>query len=463
MKKTIIALGLILVTVMASAKPVDEQQARLLAGRFFSRGAKAAVPTLTLVKTGVCKNAVAPMAVSAEAAYYVYDNADGGFVIIAGDNAVEPVLAYSLEGSFPVADMPDGLRWWLDTLIADEISYARAKGMAPCYSETIKPMAGTVVTKHQTAQWNQSAPYNGESPTIDGHKTITGCVATAASIKARFHKWPYKGSGKIPAYTYFSEDAKRNVTIPENQLGRVYDYDNMPLSYSSGGNSTQNQAVAALMYDMGCVAKMQFGWSGSGAYTDELAANMVIYMHYSKSTKYRSKSAYSDANWQQALEAELDANGPIIYDGHSSEGGHCFIFDGYTDDHYYSVNWGWGGSGNGYYKVSAGSNFPYAQYSGAVLNCIPDKSGIYTPDEIAEATDIVYSKMLKKFSYTHKKGAGFSVNFEITDAEGKTLDQGTLAEGASKDYPLASLKGVYKLNISVVNFPDVVYSVEFEF
>ena len=44
-------------------------------------------------------------------AYYVFNDDEGGFVIISGDDAVStPVLGYSTTGRFDMASIPDGMR-----------------------------------------------------------------------------------------------------------------------------------------------------------------------------------------------------------------------------------------------------------------------------------------------------------------------------------------------------------------
>lgn len=462
MKKFFTTLALIFVAAAAFASPVTESQARMLASRFFGGNGTAAAPELKLVRTGVQERAVAPTAVSAEPTYFVFNRAEGGFVIISGDNTVGPVLGYSLTNSFEPDNMSDGLKYWLDEVMSTDVAYARAT-KDPAFSSDIRPTAGTLVVAHQTAQWNQGSPYNGESPTIDGNKCITGCVATAAAIKARFHKWPYKGSGKSPAYTYYCEDAKHNVTIPANELGRVYDYDNMPLVYTGSATSAQNAAVAALMYDLGHVAQMMFGYkTGSGAYTSTLCSGMKTYMHYSKDAKYVGRDS-NLSTWYAKLLKELQDVGPIIYDGHSpNSGGHCFIFDGMTDDNYVRVNWGWGGSNNALFMITE-SKFDFVNGQGAILNAIPDHSGIYTPDEIADATTVRYSKTLGTFSYSIKSGVDFKINYTFKTADGNTLQQKEMTAGNTVEFKTKDLEGSYILEGYVTGYPDVIYSCEFEF
>jgi len=51
---------------------------------------------------------------------------------------------------------------------------------------------------------------------------------------------------------------------------------------------------------------------------------------------------------------ELQDGRPIEYIAVSStKGGHAFNVDGYDADGLFHVNWGWSGSGNGYFALNA--------------------------------------------------------------------------------------------------------------
>ena len=57
--------------------------------------------------------------------------------------------------------------------------------------------------------------------------------------------------------------------------------------------------------------------------------------------------------WNGRLRAEIDANRPVLYAASDANvGGHSFVIDGYKDESF-SVNWGWGGYCNGFYRVGA--------------------------------------------------------------------------------------------------------------
>jgi len=467
MKKLFLSICCGLVALGASAEKVGERQAAKMAADIFgAKSGKSA--SMTLVKTGYQKAAITPLAVSKDPTYFVYDRQGGGWIILSAEDNVETVLAWSDEGSFPVNNTPSNLSWWLDSVISGEIAYAKSTGTVYVPKQDLPKMAGAQKLLLETAQWDQSAPYNNLVPQINGHKPVTGCVATAAAIKCRYHRWPYRGSGTTPAYTYYCDDAKKNVTMDANTLGHAYDYDNMLLSYSGSTTSAQKEAVATLMRDLGLATKMMYGWSSSGAYTSDMAAALKKYFHYSQDLKLVNKSG-DETTWSQKLEAEMEANGPILYSGVDPDpngGGHAFVFAGYTEDHYFYVNWGWSSSGNGWFKTSSLGNTStgvYSKYQDAMFNAAPDKSGIYTPDEVAGMTSLKYADKTLTFSCEMKYDI-------IISKDGQTLKSSlNNAAGSELAIPCSQLgaSGTYSVTVRLseyyVEFPDSQYSFEIEY
>ena len=89
----------------------------------------------------------------------------------------------------------------------------------------------------------------------------------------------------------------------------------------------------------------------------------------------RLKDAYSAEEWNEMMRMELDKERPVVYRAEQLEvdGGHAFLLDGYTDEGYFSINWGWYGSYNGLFTLdalTAGSNV-YGGGQVAYLNTVP--------------------------------------------------------------------------------------------
>ena len=269
-------------------------------------------------------------------AYYVFNNDAGGFVIIAGDDAVTPVLGYTSTGSFDAENLPDGLK---DLLKSYERQIA-ALGDSYQANQTATRAAFTGEKLLNTAKWNQMAPFNKYTP----NNYVTGCVATAGAIVMKYHGSPAKGTGSH-SYTWNGKTLTANF-----ELG--YDWANMPAEYD-GTNDAAFDGVARLMADLGVAVEMKYNKTGSGAYIGNLVTALQKYYGYSKLSHLMAIEDVGAEAWNGRLRDEIDANRPVLYAASDpARGGHAFVIDGYKDESF-SVNWGWGGSYDGFYKIGA--------------------------------------------------------------------------------------------------------------
>lgn len=270
-------------------------------------------------------------------AYYVFNNDAGGFVIIAGDDAVTPVLGYTSTGSFDAENLPDGLK---DLLKSYERQIA-ALGDNYVANQTATRTAFTGEKLLKTAEWNQMAPFNKYTP----KNYVTGCVATAGAIVMKHHGYPAKGTGSH-SYTWNGQTLTAN-------FGHTYDWASMPAKYD-GTNDADFDGVARLMSDLGVAVEMQYDKDGSGAYIGNLVTALQKYYGYSKLSHLLAIEDVGAEAWNSRLRDEIDANRPVLYAASdpNTGGGHAFVIDGYKDESF-SVNWGWGGYCDGFYQIGA--------------------------------------------------------------------------------------------------------------
>ena len=269
-------------------------------------------------------------------AYYVFNNDAGGFVIIAGDDAVTPVLGYTSTGSFDAENLPDGLK---DLLKSYERQIA-ALGDNYVANQTATRAAFTGEKLLKTAEWNQMAPFNKYTP----NNYVTGCVATAGAIVMKHHGYPAKGTGSH-SYTW------NGKTLTAN-FGHDYDWASMPAKYD-GTNDAAFDGVARLMADLGVAVEMNYAKDGSGSYIGDLVTALQKYYGYSKLSHLMAIEDVGAEAWNGRLREEIDANRPVLYAASDpTRGGHAFVIDGYKDENF-SVNWGWGGYCDGFYQIGA--------------------------------------------------------------------------------------------------------------
>lgn len=269
-------------------------------------------------------------------AYYVFNNDAGGFVIIAGDDAVTPVLGYTSTGAFDAENLPDGLK---DLLKSYERQIA-ALGDNYVANQTATRAGFTGEKLLNTAKWNQNAPFNKYTP----NNYVTGCVATAGAIVMKHHGYPAKGTGSH-SYTW-------NGKTLSASFDHDYNWASMPAEYD-GTNDAAFDGVARLMADLGVAVEMNYAKDGSGSYIGDLVTALQKYYGYSKLSHLMAIEDVGAEAWNGRLREEIDANRPVLYAASDpARGGHAFVIDGYKDESF-SVNWGWGGYCDGFYQIGA--------------------------------------------------------------------------------------------------------------
>ena len=469
---SLLALYLVATAGVWSA-PVSRRDAKTLAGSFLqSRGhqLKQEQPVYRALR----KNNKKTSSAEDEAYYYVF-NADGGqgYVIVSGDDRTEQVLGYSDTGSFDASNVPCNLAALLENY-AGQIRYLDAIGYEPAQSSRLKAAATPVhyaIPPILTCLWNQGSPYNLKCPAWGSDLCATGCLATAMAQAMYHYKWPAQTIAEIPAYT-----DGNNHEIPSTPAGSVIDWDNIKDTYNGtdGLNLAEQDAISNLLYWVGQSIEMTYG-SSSSAYYYKVSTALHTYFDYDDDIIYEDRSKYTAEQWFEKIYAELEANRPVFYGGQSTGGGHAFILDGCDADGLFHVNWGWGGSSNGYYRIDvlapgAGAGIGAsstadgytmgqcavfnmhkpdgipAEVRGALLSTFPTQPANYNVDNDAKTFFV---------SYCNWSGSAnnFDMNVAIVDDEGNlkpfstTRNLSFSINGVShQTYSLADLSaGTYKI------------------
>lgn len=345
------ALALIVPFALAAATLTPEQALERL-GRpgspMHARAAASSSPQL--VRTAFCSDG--------EAAAYLFDKGERGFMIVSADESAEPLLAYSDSGSLS-GDLPPQLQWWLEEY-ARQIEYNKEMGFASAPLRTAAPRQALEAIEPQIkTDWDQSEPYNALCPKVGTERTYTGCVATAMAQVMKYWEYPECGKGNI---SYSAETIQKRLSL--NFTLRDFEWDKMIPMYLDG-NYTEEQAdaVAYLMKACGYAVKMDYGTDSSGALAMNISNALVRYFDYDPNIKYTLRQYYTTTEWSQLIYDNLKNVGPILYGGGSIlGGGHSFICDGYDGNGYFHFNWGWTGMSNGYFSLDALN--PYALGAG---------------------------------------------------------------------------------------------------
>lgn len=390
------------------AAPVDKAAAKELAETFFATtpGMRVGNASSTLTLTGVIlSNGSEQPALqyvkstkneSPEALIYIFERGVGnGFVLIAGDDRFEPYVAYSTEGRFTLEGAPEHVRnfFALYTARMEQLLARGDNALRGLHDRTLRTQAllqqkGAAKTANLKAEvrpllrnimWNQTSPWNNLCPEIDGKSAPVGCVATALCQIMLFHKWPLRGVG---THTYIEG---RHVSHTVDFYKEAYRWERMlPNTTNVSASASEAYEMARLSYHVGVACDMDYSPKGSGALTVNAYRGLIENLAYSPEARYLQRENFTKEGWTELILGELSAGRPVYYAGTGKEGGHAFVFDGYDKDGKIHVNWGWGGTANGYFSMDAldpdelgvgGGSGAFNYNQEALIRIIPDRKG----------------------------------------------------------------------------------------
>ena len=286
-----------------------------------------------------------------------------GFALLAADDCVRPVLAYSRMASSAEGDMPANLSLWLEGY-RREIASCIAAGVEPSarvrqewqrYLQSPHPSvkSGTnFVPPLLTTTWNQRPYYNELCPysEADSAHAVAGCTAIATAQIMKYWNHPAHGHG---SHSYYSPMGHLSVNFDTTYL-----WDSMPDALTAVSSATEVAAVALLVYHVGVATDMAYGINASGAsvVADRSPSALTAlknYFGYSPALHAVNKRLFADDEWDSLMRNEIDRGRPILYTGYDPAGGHAFVLDGYDTLGMFHVNWGWGGAYDGYYTIDS--------------------------------------------------------------------------------------------------------------
>ena len=380
--------------LQVNAYPIRQQTAATAAGNFYNQIFSIPASTLTVAYTEYDD--------SEQPVYYVFNvnipqphawGEGDGFVIVSAESAAHPILGYSNKGQFVIPGNDNNVAWWLNCR-KEEIITARIKNIAATsdindewtnYNNNTKTRkifsVMSSVGPLVQSMWDQPGPYNDMCP----GGSVTGCVATAMAQILRYWSYPSHGHG----YSAYWEKQSDGFAETYGYLQANYDTSNYVWSAMPYSISSNNNEIAKVMYDCGVSVDMNYSpgesgaWVINGDYPVSSQNSYVKYFGYDRHTVQGVyKSNYSYANWKALIMNELKNHRPVQYVGNDSvnNAGHTWVCDGdsVASDTLFHMNWGWGGSDNGYFALNAlyvGYNFDW--WDEAVIGIEPPAVSAY--------------------------------------------------------------------------------------
>lgn len=421
MKKTFSILSMILLGCALYAGPVTPEKALQVAQSVFASapGTKAVGESeLKIVWDGEFEPATKA---AQDPAFYVVSRPEGGFVMVAGNDNVQPVLAFSFDNDFVVEGMPDNVRWWMEELKGYARSAVRPTPEITeawgAYVETKSVISVDEVESQFTASltnlWDQSGPANHFAPTVAGQsKSVCGCVPLAlAEIMAwfgganadEFTEATIAGYS-YNAYTPATQKFTQSNTISPHDLSTTHSWaalkslcENSAFRNASVEENGLGLDLGRLVYDIGTILQVKYNQNeGAGGTSGNLGLlnRLTSMMRYNQAAMPKRRENFTSSEWISMLVAEISEH-PVFYEGQDidNKGGHAFVADGYATmkvggNKVIHFNFGWGGSCNGYYNcltdVETANGYNFFSGNSALFGFAPDNAGTTTPIQKTE-------------------------------------------------------------------------------
>jgi Leucine-rich repeat (LRR) protein len=256
---------------------------------------------------------------------YVYQQ-NSSFVMVADVAGTPIVLGYCDNGDFDASTVPVQLKA-LMRLYEESQPYTISS--TSMHTPVVSPLLDEAGIK-----LNQFT-----HPEANG--CPTGCVATAITQIMLYQSLktgkPIKGNGSH-CYTSITSYGMPQSICADFQ-GVNYDINTAEL----------------LSFHVGVAMEMQYCFDAYGSSPD-LRHEEPLKNHFNHTTVDLTKFSIPSRRTREVMHA-LDGGNPVYVTISGEPVGHAFVADGYDSEGYIHLNFGWGGSHNGYYLLNTGKRF----------------------------------------------------------------------------------------------------------
>jgi len=334
---------------------------------------------------------IVPLIENGETIAFVVELNPTGFIAIAPDDGIRPVIAYSYGCDFDYtigAPGRDMLVWDMKSRLA-AIPYTSQETIDEnnelwrLYIESDPELMYRLSTTTVTGplldtRWDQGSPFNNLCP-IDpetSDRSVVGCTAT--SMAQIINYWEYPSSVHFSAGESYESDSTTPSIWIDATTATIDSID-----YNGAGMHPDATMKAAISWACGVSiyaiysSEGTIAWFHDSSFTDKWG-----YVRAEKVDPPDMPEFYDTlvANMLTARPVQLG----IFYYDPPDTSGHAIVCDGWMDTGEYHLNYGWSGYSDGWYFLPTGIPAPFDIVRWAIVNIEPPHRAD-SPDDCASA------------------------------------------------------------------------------
>ena len=335
-----------------------------------------------------------------EVLFYLFDLHPKGFIVVSGDSRLPPVLFYSFTSPVLGNNLDDNIfvdilkldvefrLKNIDYLPLDIIHYrqsqwdnfltVRCMDLKDTNFEQWPPEGTTDTDGWVKTQWSQRSPFNNFCPMDGDYRSVAGCPSIAMAQIINYHENTY-GTRFDDNDDYYHNYS--NFFMIDDDHGE-YDFPSFPelnnylttLDYNYKNDITLSDTdKAALTFACGVAAKQ--------VYTAEISGTFGVGQAYNAYLRFGCNSILLFDSNNPDLYDKLIDNMKNAFPAHLAlvtpdwNTGHNMVLDGYNTDDFYHINFGFGGTYDGWYLLPD-EEMPYGLtvIEGIVVDIMNDKN-----------------------------------------------------------------------------------------
>jgi hypothetical protein len=313
-----------------------------------------------------------------------------GFIVVTNDINLPPIISYSFSDEFGQICQENMLLEILKTDISirlkhvDKLSFDIKEKRHNLWKDYLsgsnvfeQSSLMTAIGPLLETKWSQSPPYNNYCP-IDkatGQRSLAGCPAVAMAQILNYHR------------TTQDIQFDDNDDYVHNYGGNYYKIDDDSESYDFPSFPELNsylitlqghyendipltdQDKAAINFASGVAAKQVYSSGGSGTFGVNQAFNAYKRFSFDETELLDEDDPDLYDRLQENVLDGLPVHIAVVNEGWTA--GHNMVVDGYNDQGFYHINFGWGGSYDNWYDLPDELPFDLTVIEGIIVDIKP--------------------------------------------------------------------------------------------
>ncbi len=353
---------------------------------------------------------------SGEPIYHIVHLYPAGFVIVAADDLVEPIIGFADHG-FYSNSAKSPLAALVTSDLNERVVAARVRGRdqatVPTAAEPrgkwhrfvslalatangftaaeVQPVNDVRVVPLLQSKWGQGDVcgkncFNYYTPS----HYYCGCVATAMAQLMRYHQHPLTAIG-VRNFTMRVEGQSQIAsTRGGDGTGGPYDWRNMVLAPDCQTTEMQRQAIAALCYDASLTVDVDYGPDGSSGDMLKAKEALLTVFKYANAVNGYNNHSNIGSGLTGMINPNLDYGSPVILGLFHIGQGHAVVCDGYgysASTVYHHLNMGWGGADDAWYNLpNVEAHYTYTSVIVCVYNIFASGGGELISGRVTNAS-----------------------------------------------------------------------------